>query len=285
MPSDDANTMMDFQNDASTLLTQLEDNYNTLETAYNQTDSTNTARRTQLLNEMNTITNTMNATQQAQLGAYEVAINNDTQATSNKALQDTTLDVLGTQLQNSAYNIGIVQQDDVNKARMADININQSKEYDAQMEVFKMMSFYLVIILFFGVLGKFVPSIANITKLMCVFVTLLMVYHIYGKMVDMYHRSSTNYDEYDFPKPKHTTPSGPDDDDDGDDGGNACGSNSFGPKFGSKISESFTNNFGSNKTQESLTNNFGSNKTQESFTTIKPYNIKNKSLLSKSNFN
>ncbi len=259
MPSDDANTMMDFQNDASTLLTQLQDNYTTLETAYNQTATTNPARRTQLLNEMNSITNTINATQQAQLGAYEVAINNDTQATSNKALQDTTLDVLDTQLENSAYNIGIVKQDDVNKARMADININQSKEYDAQMELFKMMSFYLVIILFFGVLGKFVPSIANIAKLMCVFITLLMIYHIYGKIVDMYHRSSANYDEYNFPKPKHTTPSGPDDDDDDDDDdGNACGSNSFGPKFGSKTSESFA--------------------------TIKPYNSKNKSLLSKSKF-
>jgi uncharacterized membrane protein YgcG len=253
------------------------------------------------MNEMNSITNTMNSTQQAQLAAYEVAINNDSQATTNRGLQDTTLDVLGSQLDNSAYNIGIVQQDDVNKARMADININQSKEYDAQMELFKMMSFYLVIILFFGVLGKFVPMIANITKLMCVFITLVMLYHVYGKMVDMYHRSSTNYDEYDFSKPKYTAATGPDDDDDDDDddgcptsssttfgvtssGSSGSSGSSFGTKssFGSKISESFTNNFGS-KTTESLTSNFGS-KTAESFTTIKPYNSKTKSLLSKSKF-
>ena len=100
MPSSSAaNTMIDFQNDSSNLIADLQTNYTTLETAYNQTDPGNTARRNQLLDEMNSITATINATQQAQLGAYEVAINNDSQATSNKALQDTTLDVLDTQLQ------------------------------------------------------------------------------------------------------------------------------------------------------------------------------------------
>ena len=207
MSSDDANTMINFQNNASSLLTQLQDNYNTLETAYSQTDPSNTTRTTQLLNQMNTITNTMNSAQQAQLAAYDVAINNDTQATTNKSLQDTTLDVLDTQMDNASYNIGIVKQDDVNKARMADININQSKEYDAQMELFKMMSFYLVIILFFGVLGKFVPSIANITKMICLLITLVMIYHVYGKLVDMYRRSSTNYDEYVFSCLLYTSPS------------------------------------------------------------------------------
>ena len=44
----------------------------------------------------------------------DVAINNDTQATTNKSLQDTTLDVLDTQMDNASYNIGIVKQDDVN---------------------------------------------------------------------------------------------------------------------------------------------------------------------------
>ena len=253
--SDNANTMIDFQNDSSTLLTQLQDNYTTLETAYNQTATTNPTRRSQLLDKMNSITNTMNKTQQTQIAAYDVAINNDIQATTNKALQDATLDVLDTQLDNAAYNTGIIQQSDVNKARMADININQSKEYDAQMELFKMMSFYLVIILFFGVLGKFVPVIANITKLLCVLITLLMIYHIYGKMVDMYHRSSTNYDEYNFSKPTYTTASGADSDsDDDDDDDTACASTS------------------------------GGSKTAESFSSIKPYNSINKSLLSKSKF-
>jgi hypothetical protein len=185
------------------------------------------------------ITNVQNA--EGSLGSLNTFLvglgdHNADAAQYNSHLQDRTLDILDTQISNTQYNIGLLKNDDTNKARMADININVSKEYDAQMQVFKMISFYLVIILFFGVLGKFVPSIANIAKLMCVFVTLVMVYHLYGKMVDMYARSSTNYDEYNFPKPK----SGDSTSTDTEDKTNSHAGKYCPPSFGSKDKEGFT---------------------------------------------
>ena len=102
-----------------------------------------------------------------------------------------------------SYNVGVLKQDDINKARMTDLNINEGKEYDDQMELFKMISFYLVFILFFGVLGKFIPGFSNITKIICAIITAILIIHVVIKLRDMYSRSSTNYDEYNFKAPAH----------------------------------------------------------------------------------
>merc|ERR1712167_360672 len=77
-----------------------------------------------------------------------------------------------------------------------------------------MISFYLVLILFFGILGKYVPPITNIPKIICVITTLIMIFHIFKQLRDMYNRSSINYDEYNFKKPKHTASNDSDDESD-----------------------------------------------------------------------
>ena len=248
--------------------------YTALQQAYNQTLESDSSRRTQLRMQMNQIAFNINQLQNTQVATYNAGVQNEMQARTTMGQQLGTLGVLNQELENSQYNIAAIRQDDNNKARMADININESKEYDAQMQLFKLISFYLVFILFFGVLGKFIPGISNITKIICVFITLIMVVHIIRNLLDMYSRSSTNYDEYNFKNPKHNTFSGKDsssssdtdddDDDDDDDDSSTCNSTS---------EDDIVNH--------SLTS---SSSTTESFTTIKPYNNRNKSVLGKSKF-
>ena len=94
-----------------------------------------------------------------------------------------------------------------------------------------------------------------------------MIFHIIRKLIDMYSRSVTNYDEYKFKKPNHGGYSDPDvdtdtedDDDDDDDNNNNC------------------------TTSDDILNHSLNNSSSESFTTIKPYNNNNKSVLGKSKF-
>ena len=241
--------------------------YAALQQAYNQTLESDSSRRTQLRIQMNTVANNINQLQNTQVATYNAAVQNEMQARTTMGQQLGTLGVLNQELQNSQYNIHALKQDDINKARMADININESKEYDAQMQLFKIISFYLVFILFFGVLGKFIPGISNITKIICLLITLLMIVNIIRRLSDMYSRSSTNYDEYNFKKPRHNSFSGKDSDTDTDDD-----------------DDDDSDNCNTTSQSDLLNHSLTSNTTSESFTTIKPYNSRNKSLLGKSKF-
>ena len=240
-----------------------QDQYKSLNKAYTETAESNVARRNQLRNSMNTLSQSINSLQNTQVAAYNAAVQNEKQARTTLGQQLGTLGVLNTELQNAQYNVDLLKQDDINKARMADININESKEYESQMQLFKMISFYLVFILFFGVLGKFIPVISNITKIICLLITLIMIFHIIHKLVDMYSRSSTNFEEYNFKKPRHTassaTDTDTDTDTDSDDESNNC------------------------TTSDDILNHTSSS-SSESFRSIKPYNKNNKSVLGKSKF-
>lgn len=252
-------TMNQFQNDSSTQLDVYKNEYEVLKNAYNQTDTSNTERRNALRSQMNTLATNINTLQKTQIAVYDVAVKNEEQARTNLGQQLGTLGVLDKQLQNIHYNIGVLNQDDINKAKMADININESKEYEAQMQLFKMISFYLVLILFFGILGKYVPPITNITKIICVITTLIMIFHIFKQLRDMYNRSSINYDEYNFKKPKHTASN--DSDDDTDD------------------SDDESDNDSNCKSKDDIVNH-----STDGYSNIKPYNNRNKSVLGKSKF-
>ena len=261
----DNDAITTFNEDSLKQLNLYQQQYDSLNTAYNETAESNVERRNQLRNSMNTIAKNINSLQNTQVAAYNAAVQNEKQARTTLGQQLGTLGVLNMELQNAQYNMNLLKQDDINKARMADININESKEYEAQMQLFKMISFYLVFILFFGVLGKFIPGISNITKIICLLITLIMIFHIIRNLLDMYSRSITNYDEYNFKKPRHTSSSDTDidtdDDDDDDDDDNEC-----------------------TTTDDILNHSSSKTNSSESFRTIKPYNNNNKSVLGKSKF-
>jgi hypothetical protein len=261
----DEQVIASFTEDSVDQLNLYKQQYTALQQAYNQTLETDSTRRMQLRNQMNQLAVNINQLQTTQVATYNAAVQNEMQARTTMGQQLGTLGVLNQELENSQYNIAALQQDDINKARMADININESKEYDAQMQLFKIISFYLVFILFFGVLGRFIPGISNITKIICIFITLIMVVNIIRKLSDMYSRNSNNYDEYNFKKPRHNSFSGKDSDSDSDDEDSSrCNTTS----------------------QDDIVNHSltSSSRTSESFTTIKPYNNRNKSVLGKSKF-
>ena len=261
---DDAITT--FNTDSLKQLDLYEDQYKTLKKAYTETAESNVARRNQLRNSMNTIANNINSLQNTQVATYNAAVQNEKQARTTLGQQLGTLGVLNMELQNAQYNMNALKQDDINKARMADININESKEYESQMQLFKMISFYLVFILFFGVLGKFIPGISNITKIVCLLITLIMIFHILHKLGDMYSRSSTNFDEYNFNKPRHGASSDADIDTDTD-------------------TDMDTDDESNNCTSEDdILNHSLNSSSSESFRSIKPYNKNNKSVLGKSKF-
>ena len=263
----DGQVISSFTEDSVDQLNLYKQQYTALQQAYNQTLETDSTRRTQLRSQMNRLSANINQLQTTQVATYNAAVQNEMQARTTMGQQLGTLGVLNQELENSQYNIAALKQDDINKARMVDININESKEYDAQMQLFKIISFYLVFILFFGVLGRFIPGISNITKIICVFITLIMVVNIIRKLSDMYSRSGTNYDEYNFKKPRHNSFSGKDSDSDSDsddEDSSRCNTTS---------EDDIVNH--------SLTS---SSSTSESFTTIKPYNNRNKSVLGKSKF-
>ena len=182
----DDDAIMTFNKNSLNQLEIYQDQYEALKKAYTETAESNVVRRNQLRNNMNTLAKNINSLQNTQVAAYNAAVQNEKQARTNLGQQLGTLGVLNMELQNSQYNIHALNQDDINKARMADININESKEYEAQMQLFKMVSFYLVFILFFGVLGKFIPGISNITKIICILITLIMIVHIIHQLKDMY---------------------------------------------------------------------------------------------------
>ena len=264
----DHDAIMTFNKDSLKQLKLYQKQYESLNKAYSQTAHSNAPRRNQLRNSMNTIAKNINSLQNTQVATYNAAVQNEKQARTTLGQQLGTLGVLKKELDNSQYNMDLLKQDDINKARMADININESKEYESQMQLFKMISFYLVIILFFGVLGKFIPGISNITKIICLLITLIMIFHIIRKLADMYSRSVTNYDEYNFKKPRRSdydnndVDTDSDDDDDGDDGHH--------------------NNNNCTTSDDIL--NHSLDGSSESFRTIKPYNNNNKSVLGKSKF-
>jgi hypothetical protein len=266
----DDDAIMTFNKDSLKQLKLYQKQYDSLNNAYNETAHSNVARRDQLRNSMNTIAKNINSLQNTQVATYNAAVQNEKQARTTLGQQLGTLGVLKKELDNSQYNMDLLKQDDINKARMADININESKEYEAQMQLFKMISFYLVIILFFGVLGKFIPGFSNITKIICLLITLIMIFHIIRKLVDMYSRSVTNYDEYNFKKPRRSDYSNDvdtdtDDDDDDDDDGDDDNNNNC-------------------TTSDDILNHSLNNNSSESFRSIKPYNNNNKSVLGKSKF-
>ena len=262
----DDDAIMIFNKDSLKQLNLYQQQYESLNKAYTETPHSNVARRDKLRKTMNTIAKNINSLQNTQVATYNAAVQNEKQARTTLGQQLGTLGVLKKELENSEYNMDLLKQDDINKSRMADININESKEYEAQMQLFKMISFYLLIILFFGVLGKFLPGFSNITKIICLLITLIMIFHIIRNLIDMYSRSVTNYDEYKFKKPKHGAYSDSDvdtdteDDDDDDDNNNNC------------------------TTSDDILNHSLNNSSSESFTTIKPYNNNNKSVLGKSKF-
>tara|TARA_X000001036_G_scaffold439964_1_gene493376 strand:+ start:3811 stop:4614 length:804 start_codon:yes stop_codon:yes gene_type:complete len=262
--NDDLTTMKDFQDKSLVQLDNYKQEYENLKKKYNETSQTNVATRKMLRNKMKSIASNINNLQQTQIAAYDVAVHNQQIARNTMNQQVGTLGVLKNTIGDANYNISILREDDINKARMADININESKEYDDQLELFKMISFYLVFILFFAVLGKYVPVIANITKIACLIITIILIYRVYNMLKDMYSRSSLNYDEYDFDKPRHTN-SDVDTDDDTDDDDDDSDSDS---------DDDCT-------TTDDIVNHSTSN---EDFSNIKAYNSNNKSLLSKSKF-
>ena len=97
-----------------------------------------------------------------------------------------------------------------------------------------------------------------------------MIFHIIRKLVDMYSRSVTNYDEYNFKKPRRSDYSNDvdtdtDDDDDDDDDGDDDNNNNC-------------------TTSDDILNHSLNNNSSESFRSIKPYNNNNKSVLGKSKF-
>ena len=135
----DYDVLMNFSEQAQKSLSNLQQEYNTLETALLNTKNVDTSRRTSLRNKMNQnmkyqmqLTRTINA-------AYNVAATNELQARQNFAAQLTTISVLDLEIQNAVQNIAILNQDQIDKARMADINTNTSKENNAQMHLFKMV--------------------------------------------------------------------------------------------------------------------------------------------------
>ena len=263
----DDDAIMTFNKDSLKQLKLYQKQYESLNKAYSETAHKDASRRDQLRNSMNTIAKNINSLQNTQVASYNAAVQNEKQARTTLGQQLGTLGVLKKELDNSQYNMDLLKQDDINKARMADININESKEYESQMQLFKMISFYLVIILFFGVLGKFIPGISNITKIICLLITLIMIFHIIRKLADMYSRSVTNYDEYNFKKPRRSdydnndvdTDTDEDEDDDDKDNDNNC------------------------TTSDDILNH-SLDGSSESFRTIKPYNNNNKSVLGKSKF-
>ena len=256
--NDDITTMRNFQAKSLASLDDYKGQYTSLKTTYNQTDPTNVSERRKIRAQMRILAKNINNLQSAQIAAYDMALGNQQMARNTMDQQVGTLGVLENTIGDANYNISILREDDINKARMADININEGKEYDAQLELFKMISFYLVFILFFSVLGRYVPVIANFTKIACLLVTLILIYRIYNMLTDMYSRSSLNYDEYDFGKPRHTNSDvDTDDEDDDDDDDDDC------------------------TTTDDIVNHSTSH---ENFSNIKAYNSNNKSLLSKSKF-
>ena len=204
---DDYDALSQFISDSQTSLSNMQTDYTNLEAALTNTPESNTSRRAALQTQMNT-----NIADQKQLNtvigaAMDVASTNDANARQNLAQSLATLSVLDTELNDASYNIGILNQDQINKARMADINTNTSKENNAYINLFKMISMYLLCILVLAVLGRYVPAIKNITKMLCLIVILLMIVHVCNSLYDIYRRSATNYDEYNWSKPKTTTTS------------------------------------------------------------------------------
>lgn len=219
--------------------------------ALKQTPKDDTNRRKKLKSKISQYTTLIQRCNNTELNTLNSSVKNLNNAKKVYGIQLGTLGVLDNQIDNMQYNVGVLKQDDINKARMADININEGKEYDDQMELFKMISFYLVFILFFGVLGKYIPGISNITKIVCLIITLVLIYNVIRKLRDMYSRSSLNYDEYNFKKP---------------------GKNNFGDKsddFGWKDEED-TDADNSCKTDDDILNH---SLNQESFTGIKGYKL------------
>jgi hypothetical protein len=264
----DDNAINRFNNDSLKQLELYQDQYETLKKAYTETAESNLPRRNHLRNSMNTIAKNINSLQNTQVATYNAAVQNEKQARTTLGQQLGTLGVLNMELQNSQYNMNVLKEDDINKARMADININDSKEYESQMQLFKMVSFYLVIILFFGVLGKFIPGITNITKIICLLITLIMILHIVRKLIDMYSRNSSNFDEYNFNKPIQSASTVTDSDTDSD------------TDTDTDTADESTN---CNSSDDIINHTLSSN-TSESFRSIKPYNKNNKSVLGKSKF-
>ena len=195
--------MYKLNRDCQTLENDLKQQIGQLNIALAQTPANDNKRRTNIENQINEYTKLIKDCNTVELDTLNTSVNNLNNAKTVYGMQLGTLGVLDNQIDNMTYNVGVLKQDDINKARMVDLNINEGKEYDDQMELFKMISFYLVFILFFGILGKFIPGISNITKIICLIITLILIFHVIQKMRDMYSRSSTNYDEYNFKKPSH----------------------------------------------------------------------------------
>ena len=176
------------------------------ENAHNVASGKPTTFSNDQIDEMTTQINTLSATRVNLYNIisklYNNAIKNESDMKTTYDQQISTLEILENQLNNSKKQLSKLEDKKYDQLKMIQINTFYSKKYDSYRRLFRLVAVLGVLILITIYLSR-IPVVAFLSKPLTTLVSIVGIYIIIKRILDMYFRSDTNYDEYNWTSPNN----------------------------------------------------------------------------------